>query len=215
MVVYKKKILGTSPFYLIIMTTMMIIIFLLLIHIFNLQKATTPIVKMPDNLGNNMNITNDVRLDGGRCGGNTMDPLSNPYSPPIKCDNGGLIKNPLVFTVPLSSTRLNIPTQHYDIQFSQMGIITRSTQNNKENDILPLFGRRTITTRNKWQYYTITGGGGGGHLHTKLPIKVKGRSCSGEYGCDEIYNGDEVYVEGFQSIFIVTMYENGMFSYIP
>ena len=59
------------------------------------------------------------------------------------------------------------------------------------------------------------GGGAGGNLQTKLPVKVKGRSCSGEYGCDEIYNQDHVYVEGYQDDFIATIYESGLFSYLP
>ena len=53
------------------------------------------------------------------------------------------------------------------------------------------------------------------NLQAKLPVKVKGRNCSGEYGCDEILNGDEVYVEGYNETFKATIYENGLFSYIP
>jgi hypothetical protein len=99
------------------------------------------------------------------------------------------------------------------MNYSQVGIITKQLA--QKNEILPLMGRRTITTRDKWQYYTVSGGGAGGNLQAKLPVKVKGRNCSGEYGCQEISNGDEVYVEGYQENFRATIYENGLFSYIP
>jgi hypothetical protein len=48
-----------------------------------------------------------------------------------------------------------------------------------------------------------------------LPVQVKGKKCSSEYGCDEINNGDEVYVEGYSKTYKATIYDNGLFSYIP
>ena len=160
--------------------------------------------------------TQDLRGDVGRCtlgGGTVGDPLTNPYVPPVKCDAGGLMSAPLVMSVPPNSIPVNVPTQHYNPQYNQIGILTKRYGNNSE--ILPLMGRRTITSRDKWQYYTVSGGGAGGNLQTKLPIRVKGRNCSGEYGCTEIYSGEEVYVEGFKDTFEATIYESGLFSYIP
>jgi hypothetical protein len=91
--------------------------------------------------------------------------------------------------------------------YSQMGILTRNEM------ILPLMGRRHMNGRDKWQYYTVSNTGG--NLNTKLPVSVKGKSCTSEYGCDEIMNGDTVYVEGYNDTFKSTIYENNMFSYIP
>jgi sortase (surface protein transpeptidase) len=34
-------------------------------------------------------------------------------------------------------------------------------------------------------------------------------------GCDEVYNGDTVYVEGYNETFRATIYENALYSYIP
>jgi ferredoxin-NADP reductase len=73
-------------------------------------------------------------------------------------------------------------------------------------------GRRHMSGRDKWQYYTISNTG---NLNTKLPISVNGKSCTSEYGCDQIMNGDSVYVEGYKNTFKATVYENNMFSYIP
>ena len=49
----------------------------------------------------------------------------------------------------------------------------------------------------------------------KLPVTNAGRSCTSEYGCDNLYNGDTVYVEGYNDAFKVTMYDNNTIRYIP
>ena len=185
-------------------------------------SSTTSTVLYPPNHSNHPSVIQavssvpiqDVRGDVGRCaigGGTVGDPLNNAYVPPIKCDAGGLISAPLATTS--GRVPINVPTQHYNTQYNQVGILTKQFGSN--HDILPLMGRRTVTSRDKWQYYTVAGGGAGGNLQTKLPVKAKNRNCSSEYGCDEIYSGDEVYVEGYQELFRATIYENGMFSYIP
>lgn len=160
--------------------------------------------------------TQDLRGDVGRCNmmGQTVgDPLTNPYVPPVKCDSGSLMNVPLQTHMSSHAVPINMPTQHYNTQYAQIGILTKKYENSSE--ILPLMGRRTITSRDKWQYYTVSGGGAGGNLQTKLPIRVKDKMCSGEYGCNEIFSNDEVYVEGVQEIFQATIYESGLFSYIP
>ena len=73
-------------------------------------------------------------------------------------------------------------------------------------------GRRSHSGRDKWQFYTTSNTG---HLSSKLPISINGKSCTSEYGCDDIYNGDNVYVEGYNDIFNVTKYENDTLRYIP
>jgi hypothetical protein len=161
--------------------------------------------------------TNDIRGDVGRCGpgGRTIgDPLTNPYVPPIRCDAGSLTTPAIAVPALAGRVPINVPTQRYNLEYSQMGILTKQGGSGNP-DIMPLMGRQVLTSRQKWQYYTVSGGGPGGHLQSKLPVRVKGRSCSGEYGCDEIYNGDEVVVEGFQDRFVATIYESGLFSYLP
>jgi hypothetical protein len=74
-------------------------------------------------------------------------------------------------------------------------------------------GRKLMNGRDKWQYYTMANGSG--NINTKLPVSVNGKSCTGEYGCNDIQNGDTVYVEGYNNVFTATVYENGTFSYIP
>lgn len=208
----------------IIVILLIIIAFLWFQTLGKTQPQKQNIGLLPPNHSSHLSVTNalshvpmqDVRGDVGRCGmsgGTVGDPLTNAYVPPIKCDAGGLMNVPLTMNIPSNSIPINVPTQHYNASYSQIGILTKRYGNN--NEILPLMGRRTITSRDKWQYYTVSGGGAGGNLQTKLPIRVNGKQCSGEYGCTEIYSGDEVYVEGFQDTFQATIYESGMFSYIP
>ena len=185
------------------MTLFIILIVLLLF--FYLWLRITDLGKKIDTIKPEVNmvmkpeVNMDTKVDQSRCGPGRGDPLTNPYVPPIRCDSE-------------MSLPAQIPTQKYDIEYKQVGILSREDDTTQ---ILPLFGRRLNSARQKWQYYTISGGGPGGNLQTKLPILVKGKNASGEYGVDEIYNRDEVYVEGFGKSFKVTIYENGMFSYLP
>ena len=135
-----------------------------------------------------------------------QDVFNDPYSPPGK--------NPVIYPRNSGDVRgipVNIQTRGVDNDYQQVGILTRSNYSGDEM-ILPLMGRKHMSGRDKWQYYTISGTG---NLNTKLPISVNGRSCTGEYGCDDIYNGDVVYVEGYKDTFNATIYENNQFQYIP
>ena len=109
---------------------------------------------------------------------------------------------------------INMKTRGYSPDFTQIGILTHERHKTddvsfRDNLILPLFGRRVMNGRDKYQYYTMAMGS------TKLPIKVRGRNCINEYGCDELMNNDTVYVEGYNETFRATIYENSQFSYIP
>jgi hypothetical protein len=136
-----------------------------------------------------------------------LDPLNDPYSPPLK-------QNGYYHTPDSGDVRgipVNIETRGLNMEYQQVGILTKQGGMN-ENLIVPLMGRRLMSGRDNWQYYTISNTG---QVNTKLPISVNGKSCSGEYGCDEIYNGTNVYVEGYNDTFLATIYENGTFEYIP
>jgi len=129
-----------------------------------------------------------------------LDPLSNPYAPPLKISTNDF----------RTQMPINVRTQYTNPNYSQIGILTRK---NGENDlILPLMGTTLNTSRNKWIYYTISNTG---NVNTKLPLRINGRSSMNEYGCDEINNNDVIYVEGYKSDFQATIYENGLYSYIP
>lgn len=140
------------------------------------------------------------------------DILLNPYAPPLK-DNrfipevmvvgGGGFGGDVRGGIPI-----NVKTQGYDADYRQVGILTR---NDGRETIIPLFGKPLYSNRNKWQYYTTTDG----NNMIKLPVSKNGRSCTEEYGCDEVFNGDSLYVEGYKDAFNATVYENNQPRYIP
>jgi len=132
------------------------------------------------------------------------DILMDPYQAPLKDDR----VHPRDSSDP-RGIPINTPTQSVDSAYRQVGILTRS--NGDGENILPLMGRPLFTNRDKWNFYTMTDK----NNMIKLPITHKGRSCTNEYGCDNMYNGDTVYVEGYNDAFKVTMYDNNTMRYIP
>jgi len=83
--------------------------------------------------------------------------------------------------------------------FQQIGMLTPS--NGGENKILPLFARRLH--RDRWQYYAISNQ----HNDIKLPVKVGKKSALDQAGVQEQYTGDKVYVEGYNELFDVRLYD--------
>lgn len=142
---------------------------------------------------------------GGNNNNNNGDVFLDPYQAPLRDDRcftgGGDIRGP----VPI-----NVSTQGCDnAKYRQVGILTRL--NGKEETILPLMGRPLFTRRDKWNFYTMNDK----NNMIKLPLTFKGRSCTDEYGCDNLYNGDTVFVEGYNDAFKVTAYDNQMLRYLP
>jgi hypothetical protein len=169
--------------------------------------------------------------------GGHADKFNDPYYPPLKndgvffpIDSGDLRGVPPSLNGVGggvggvgSGRSINIQTRGFSPEFTQIGILTREVGNGKnkkgieesvQNDpkILPLMGRRVMNGRDKYQYYTISNSG---NVNTKLPIRKEGRNCINEYGCDPLYNGDIVFVEGYGDKFKATIYENELFRYIP
>ena len=130
------------------------------------------------------------------------DVLMNPYAPPLK-DERVVQVNDVRGGVPI-----NINTRAVDTNYRQVGILKRM---NGPEMILPLMGRPLYVGRDKWQYYTMSDS----NNQIKLPVSFKSRSCTNEYGCDEISNGDTVYVDGIDATFQTTIYDNATMRYIP
>jgi hypothetical protein len=137
------------------------------------------------------------------------DVLLNPYAAPYRDERYFV---PEATYVPPGAVPINVSTNigAVDTTYRQMGIITPLNGASKDN-ILPLMGRPLFTNRDKWQYYTISNQ----HNNVKLPISFKGRSALNDYGVDQIFDGDTVYVEGYNEAFRVTVYENDTIKYLP
>ncbi len=167
---------------------------------------------------------NVVTLGGISSHNLSNDIFNDPYMPPLKRDDyfleptlTGDIRG-LPSLVPLTDPTpkkmglpINIETRGISSDYTQVGILTK-TDDSEPKIILPLMGRRIMSGRDKWQYYTISNTGS---LHTKLPIKIGRYNCTSEYGCDNIMDGDVVFVEGYKEKFRVTIYENNTYNYIP
>lgn len=130
------------------------------------------------------------------------DVLLNPYVPPLS-DERYFVGIP--GRIPIN-VQTNIGA--VDTNYRQMGILTGK---NSKGDILSLMGRPVFTNRDKWQYYTISNQ----HNNVKLPISRNGKSCTNEYGCDRLFNGDSVYVEGINEPYSITIYDNDTIRYLP
>ena len=133
----------------------------------------------------------------------TRNTLMNPFAPPLK--DGHF--HPRNMGDP-RGIPININTRGFDSNYNQVGILTRLSG---DETILPVMGRPLYSNRSKWQYYTMSDKSNA----IKLPMSKNGRSCTSEYGCDELMNGDTVYVEGYKDAFKVTIYENSSPQYIP
>lgn len=183
---------------------LVIMVFFLHYNVSFVKKQTeysAPVSPFPQSSNNEIVIVNNSPRP---------DSFNDIYYPPLRT-------NSYFFPTLTSDIRstpaipINIETQTRNTSYGQIGIITRNDES-KEKMILPLMGRLLRNGRDKWQYYTTSNTG---VVNTKLPIRFKGRSCSSDIGCDEIFNNDSVYVEGYKEDFSATIYENGSFSYIP
>jgi hypothetical protein len=176
------------------------------------------------NSNSNSNIIEISRKDyGGGGGGGFLDlipsfgsgytrgpadVLLNPYTPPLRDDRyfnqygttslgvamGGDIRG----AIPI-----NVPTRSVNSAYRQVGILTRV---NGPETILSLMGRPLFPSQDKWQFYTMSDK----NHSVKLPVTYKRRSCTSDLGCDNIYNGDTVYVEGYNDAFKATIYDTAI-----
>jgi len=128
------------------------------------------------------------------------DILLNPYTPPLR--NDYLVNNSNV----RGGIPINIPTQGTGTEYRQVGILTDGN-----DTILPLMGRPLIASRDTWNFYCMNDKNNA----IKLPISNRGKSCMKEHGCDNLYDGDTVYIEGYNKVFKVTLYDNDLHRYIP
>ena len=119
-----------------------------------------------------------------------IDEMYDPYVPPYRDDS-------YVYRV------APVPTVYVGpvIEYRQIGLLT-PTKGPTEDRLLPLMGRPLYRSGTKWQYYTMSNG----HTPLKLPIHVRGKVATNDYGVDELDTGDHVHVEGHKEPFEVRSY---------
>lgn len=177
-----------------------IIIYLAYKHYASNNKSENRLILgVNDNVNNNymdLQVRSNYGYETGR-----KDVLLNPYIPPLK--DSTYFNGDIRGGIPI-----NIPTRSVDARYRQVGILTRV---NGQETILSLMGRPLFPSQDKWQFYTMSDK----NQSVKLPVTHKKRSCTSDLGCDNIYNGDTVYVEGYNDAFKATIYDNQLQYSLP
>jgi hypothetical protein len=108
-----------------------------------------------------------VRFDSIRK--HPFDVYADPYHPPER-------ENPYLFG--------------RDYSYQQVGLLEGGA------GMIPLFGRPSPNSSNRWEYYTMNSG-------LKLPVSINGKKCNSDTGCPEQLSGrkgDTVDVFGLGSM---------------
>lgn len=87
-------------------------------------------------------------------------------------------------------------------RMQQMGILV-----GEGGETLPLYGKEVRGRRDRYHYYTTTGGE---NLYP-IPVTHDGRDCVDDIGCQELYGNESVTVTGKTGSFNVTMYRTDDF----
>jgi hypothetical protein len=94
------------------------------------------------------------------------------------------------------------PIKQYKPGFmQQMGVITGN------GETLPLYGKEVRGRRDRYHYYTTTGGE---NLYS-LPISHNARDCMEDIGCEELYGNETVSVTGKTGSYAVNLYRTDDF----
>jgi len=110
---------------------------------------------------------------------------------------------------------INVQTQGLPDSFQQVGVLTApggtETSASPTRTVLPLFGRRTVYSRDKWNYYTRTDG----INPVQVPVQFKRRNCDDDTGCDEVLEGDSVGCPVLGQSYVANVYRNSTPRYLP
>ena len=187
---------------------MIIIVVLAVLYVFNNDNYKTLFGKQ----SNQIISSNQI---------NPIDNTNNLMQQPIQEPNNHdrrVISNPLY--PPLQrGISINEETRESGGDYQQLGILSKNAindgegtpGNNTDSVVLPLYGKPTYRGSNKWLYYTETD-----KLHpVKIPVTYKNKDCTDDYGCDEIYDGDNVVIPSYNGDFKVKIYKMNKPRYIP
>jgi len=101
-----------------------------------------------------------------------------------------------------------LPSYDNNREYQQVGILTSNDE--KEPIILPLFSKRANNHSDRWNYYTTTDK----NTMLRLPISHDNMKCDDDIGCNEIYDGNTLYIEMYKGkTFTVTIYKKQALTY--
>jgi hypothetical protein len=123
-------------------------------------------------------------------------------SPPIRAGVGAIIP-------------INVQTQGYPDTYQQIGVLTApggtDMSATPNRTVLPLFGRKLTTNRDRWNYYTRSDG----MNPVQVPVQFKRRNCDDDTGCDEIITGDSVGVPILGQSYTANVFRYSTPRYLP
>lgn len=99
-----------------------------------------------------------------------------------------------------------IPTRGIPETYQSMGTIRT-----EDGKILPLYGRRTASRSDRFQYYTRTDT----YNPVQIPVEYRRRNCQDDVGCEELYDRDQVHLGPLQTTGEVSVYRFSGPTYIP
>ena len=99
-----------------------------------------------------------------------------------------------------------VPTRGIPETYQSMGVITM-----EDGQILPLYGRRTASRSDRFQYYTRTDS----YNPVQLPIKHNRRDCQDDIGCEELFDNEIVTVTPTGQTGKATIYRFDGPTYVP
>ncbi len=67
------------------------------------------------------------------------------------------------------------------------------------NDIYPLFGKLNKKYTSKWNYFTKD------QFGTVIPLQYNNKNSNDDIGCDQLYNGDFIFIQEFRDRFRVNI----------
>jgi hypothetical protein len=105
----------------------------------------------------------------------------------------------------ISALPFNIPTQGLPESFQSVGVI------NVNDQMLPLYGRRTTGGSDRWNYYTRTDT----YNPVPLPVTYQKRNCMDGVGCSEMMSGETIVVDGLQKEGKAQLYRMDGPTYLP
>jgi hypothetical protein len=147
------------------------------------------------------------------------DPRFNPMSPERSYFTGpdlrGYPSRPIL--AGMGATPINALTQGLGVpeQDQQIGVLAApgGTDNSAtpNRTLIPLFGRRAASNRDRWNYYTRSDG----MNPLQVPIRNRNRPCDDDNGCDEIFDGDSVSAPLLGQSYTATIYRTSTPRYLP
>jgi len=99
-----------------------------------------------------------------------------------------------------------VPTRGIPETYQSMGVLKL-----EDGQILPLYGRRTASRSDRFQYYTRTDS----YNPVQLPVRHNRRDCQDDIGCEELSDKDVITITPTNQKATATIYRFDGPTYVP